>query len=146
MKTLKFKVTLSDSETMNFDWDETRPIVKRIFTESYILDKELINECIENFLDVPPSRFENENNLDPTLKRYMNLDEQKEFVKKNNRIFDFWQKTKSQVEEWLKYFDNGNDTTFRHFTLNLDDLSWCNHTNDTPCDPDRAFIDIEVLV
>lgn len=142
---MDYTIKLHEHETMNFKWDENRPLVKRVFEETYVLQKELVIEELEEMLDVPRKKINNPRELDGSLRRCLSEKEEREFIDKNNKLYDFWEKTKPQVEEWLTLYGGRANTPFKHFTINLEDLSWCNHEWDTPEDEDKAYIDISFL-
>lgn len=143
--TMNYTVKLHTNETMNFKWDSTRPIVKRIFEETYVLPKECVIEEVEEMLDVPYNRIEDPKDLSEDLRRCLSEKEEKEFIERNNKLYDFWKKTKPQVEEWMVLFSTRKEANFKHFTINLDKLDWCNHDWDTPDDEDKAYIDISSI-
>ena len=143
---MDYTVKLHTHETMNFKWNEKRPLVKRIFEETYVLQKELVIEELEEMLDVPRKRIKDPSkDLDWELRKCLSEKEEKEFIEKNNKLYDFWEKTKPQVEEWMALYAERKNSSFKHFTIDLDDLSWCNHTWDTPECEDKAYIDISTL-
>lgn len=137
-----YTVKLHQNELMNFKWDNKRPLVKRIFEETYILQKELVIEQVEEMLDVPKKRIKNPKDLDSSLRRCLSEKEEKEFIERNNKLFDFWEKTKPQIEEWMVLYAEREYSPFKHFTIDLNALSWCNHEWDTSADQDKAYIDI----
>lgn len=143
---MDYIIKLHEHETMNFKWDSQRPLVKRTFEETYVLQKELVIEELEEMLDVPRKRIKDPaKDLDWEIRKCLSEKEEKEFIERNNKLYDFWEKTKPQVEEWLVLYGDRKSTPFKHFTINLDDLSWCNHEWDTPDCEDKAYIDISFL-
>ena len=138
-----YTVKLHENETMNFKWDNNRPIVKRIFEETYVLPKDCVIEELEEMIDVPQKRIENPSkDIDFELRKCMSEKELDEFVERNNKLYDFWKKTKPQVQEWMALYAERDNANFKHFTINLDSLSWCNHEYDTTEDEDKAYITI----
>lgn len=143
---MDYTVKLHQHETMNFKWDDSRPIVKRVFEETYTLQKELVVEEVAEMLDVPHKRIKNPaKDLDWELRKCLSEKEEKEFIERNNKIYDFWEKTKPQIEEWLALHAQRKASPFKHFTIDLDELSWNNHSWDTPEDEDKAYIDISAV-
>ena len=61
---MDYTIKLHEHETMNFKWDKNRPLVKRVFEEIYVLQKELVIEELEEMLDVPRKRISNPHELD----------------------------------------------------------------------------------
>lgn len=143
--TTDYTVKLHQSELMNFKWNETRPLVKRILEETYVLQKELVVEQIAEMLDVPLKRINSPKDIDYSLRQYLSEKEEKEFIEKNNRLYDFWERTKPWLEEWLAFQEIRKTSPFKHFTIDLEELSWNNHSWDTPEDPDRAYIDVSAI-
>lgn len=141
---MNYTVKLHEHETMNFKWDSARPLVKRVFEETYELPKELVFEELEEMLDVPSKRFNGPKDLDYELRRCLSEKEEDEFIEKNNRLYDFWQKVKPRIEEWMALFAERQDSNFKHFTIDLDALKWCNHEWDTAELKDTAYIDVFV--
>ena len=135
-----YTVKLHENETMNFKWDDKRPIVKRVFEETYMLPSSCVLEQIEEMIDVPLKKFNDPKDLDPELRRCLSEKEETEFIEKNNKLYDFWEKTKPQIQEWMSLYAERKSANFKHFTINLDQLSWCNHEYDTAEDEDKAYI------
>ena len=52
---------------------------------------------------------------------------------------------KPQIEEWMALYAEREKSNFKHFTINLEDLSWCNHEWDTPEDSDKSYIVISAV-
>lgn len=142
---MDYTIKLHEHETMNFKWDETRPLVKRTFEETYVLPRSCVLEEIEEMLDVPMKRINNPRELDGSLRRCLSEKEELEFIEKNNKLYDFWKKTKPQIEEWMALYAEREKSNFKHFTINLEDLSWCNHEWDTPEDSDKSYIVISAV-
>lgn len=143
---MDYTVKLHEHELMNFKWDEKRPLVKRIFDETYVLPKEYVLEQIEEMIDVPKNRISKPEDMDYTLRRCFNgKKEEKEFVEKNNRVYDFWKKIKPQLQEWMVLYAERKNSNFKHFTIDLDNLSWCNHSWDTAENEDKAYIVVSVV-
>lgn len=135
-----YTVKLHENETMNFKWDDKRPIVKRVFEETYKLPSSCVLEQIEEMIDVPYKKIEDPKDLDYTLRQCLSEKEEKEFIEKNNKTYDFWKKIKPQIEEWMALYAERKGSNFKHFTIDLESLSWCNHSLDTPDDEDKSYI------
>lgn len=142
---MDYTVKLHQNETMNFKWNSNRPIVKRIFEETYVLQKELVIEEVAEMLDVPLKRINGPKDIDYSLKQCLSEKEEVEFIEKNNKIYDFWERTKPQIEEWMVLHAERKSSPFKHFTIDLDELSWNNHSWDTAEDEDKSYIDISSI-
>ena len=142
---MDYTVKLHQHETMNFKWDSNRPIVKRIFEETYVLQKELVVEEVAEMLDVPLKRIKNPKDIDYSLRQCLSEKEETEFIEKNNKLYDFWERTKPQIEEWMVLHAERKSSPFKHFTIDLDELSWNNHSWDTAEDEDKSYIDISSI-
>lgn len=142
---MDYTVKLHQHETMNFKWDSNRPIVKRIFEETYVLQKELVIEEVAEMLDVPLKRIRSSKDIDYSLRQCLSEKEEVEFIEKNNKIYDFWERTKPQIEEWMVLHAERKSSPFKHFTIDLDELSWNNHSWDTAEDEDKSYIDISSI-
>lgn len=133
-------VKLHQNETMNFKWDNKRPIVKHIFEEQYILPRECVIEQVAEMIDVPHEKIKDPRDLDYSLRQYLSEKEEKEFIDKNNKTYDFWKKIKPQIEEWMALYAERKGSNFKSFTIDLESLSWCSHSLDTPEDEDKSYI------
>ena len=140
-----YTVKLHQNGTMNFKWDKNRPIVKRIFEETYILPKELVAEQVHEMLDIPFKRIKDPRDLDPSLRACMTDKEEKEFIENNNRLLDLWETVKPQIEEWIALHGERPGAVFKHFTIDLEKYSWNNHELDTADDLDKSYIDISAI-
>ena len=145
MMNINYTVKFHENEIMNFKWDETRPLIKRVFEETYVLPESCVLEQVAELMDVPYKRYGGVNELDAQLRAAMSSDEANEFIEKNNKTFDFWQKIKPQIDAWMKLYAERKYSNFKHFTIDLDNLSWCNHSWDTPEDEDKAYIVISAV-
>ena len=55
---MDYTVKLHENETMNFKWDEARPLVKRTFEETYVLPRSCVLEEIEEIFSLQLTEVE----------------------------------------------------------------------------------------
>ena len=143
----KYVIKFHQNSTETFLNQDNRPFVKRIFEETFVLpQKELVVEQVYFMMDIPYKRISDARDLDFSLRVALSEKEEKEFVKKNNLLFDAWHnQIKHRIEEWLALYAERENSNFKHFTINLDQFSWDLHELDLPEDEDKAYIDISVV-
>lgn len=120
---MKYKVNYHFNISKYFKNDMSRPIIKKCVKETYILpQKELVVEQVEEIIAI--------------MSKINNCDEK--------AIFEFWNRTKNKLEEWIVLFAERRSSNFKSFTINVSDFHHL-HDLDSSCDEDESYIKISVL-
>ena len=142
---MNYEIKLHESGTCHFQWNDSRPIVKRVLEEKYILPKECVVEQVEEMLDVPKKRIEDPRDLDYSLRQVLSEKEERDFIERNNKLYDFWKKAKLLIEEWIVLYGERVNSNFKHFTIDLDEFGWNSHELDTQEDQDTSYLEISAI-
>ena len=147
MSNYKYIVKFHQNSTETFLNQDNRPFVKRILEETFVLpQKELVIEQVHSIMDIPYKRISDARDLDISLRSVLSEKEEREFIEKNNLLFDAWHnQIKHRIEEWIALYAERENSNFKHFTINLDQFSWDLHELDVSEDEDTAYIDISVI-
>ena len=77
---LNYIVKFHQNVIGHYQENENRPIIKRIFEESYELPKELVLEQVKEFIDVPDRKIQNYHDIDSSLQHCLSEKEIHEYI------------------------------------------------------------------